>query len=113
VRAYARTCFKTAAEMDAQLRGEHSGYDPLPALKATNQPVLWLNGSIDRQVPTALNTETLSQLGKPQFDVHVLPGVDHWPARESHRPEPGRREGDQLWRRAVRHHRGLAGQARV
>ncbi len=63
--------------MDAQLRGEQSGYDPLPALKATNQPVLWLNGSIDRQVPTALNTEILSQLGKPRFDVHVLPGVDH------------------------------------
>ncbi len=61
----------------ARVRSEHSGYDPTPVLAATTQPALWLNGSSDHQVPTVVNTEILLGLHRPNFDVRVLPGVDH------------------------------------
>ena len=37
----------------------------------------WLNGSSDHEVPTVVNTEILLGLHRPNFDVRVLPGVDH------------------------------------
>jgi hypothetical protein len=40
-----------------------SGFDPAPALKAADQPMIWLNGTADRQVPTAVNTEVLQSQG--------------------------------------------------
>ena len=65
------------ADEDARVRSEHSGYDPAPVLAATTQPALWLNGAADDQVPTDVNTEVLLGLQRPNFDVRVLPGVDH------------------------------------
>jgi dienelactone hydrolase len=65
------------ANQYAQVRAERSGYDPGPVLTATTQQVLWLNGAADRQVPTVVNTEILLGLHRPNFEVHVLPEVDH------------------------------------
>ncbi len=66
-----------ASDQYAQVRAEHSGYDPAPILAGTTQPVLWLNGAADRQVPTVVNTEILLGLHRSNFDVRVLPGADH------------------------------------
>ena len=66
------------AEMDAQVRTvQGTGYDPAPVLKAIKQPMLWFNGAIDRQVPTAINTEILRSFNHPNWEIVVLPGVDH------------------------------------
>ena len=67
------------AEQDeyARVHAEHSGYDPAPVLAAATRPVLWLNGTADHQVPTVVNTEILLGLHWPNFDIRVLPGVDH------------------------------------
>ena len=65
------------SEIDAALRSPGSGYNPVPVLQATATPVLWLNGEKDGQVPTALNTEILRGLNKPNFDVQVLPATGH------------------------------------
>ncbi|HEV3232094.1 MAG TPA: alpha/beta hydrolase [Candidatus Dormibacteraeota bacterium] len=68
---------RPAPSIMAELRASGGGYDPAPVLAATTQPVLWLNGEIDHNVPTALNTEILHGLARPNFEVQVLPGVDH------------------------------------
>lgn len=39
--------------------------------------MLWANGSVDRQVPTTVNAEILRGLHHPNWDIEVLPGVDH------------------------------------
>ena len=39
--------------------------------------MLWANGSVDRQVPTTVNAEILRGLHHPNWDIQVLPGVDH------------------------------------
>lgn len=66
------------AEMNAQVRAVQStGYDPAPVLKTIQQPMLWFNGAIDRQVPTTINTEILQSFHHSNWDIVVLPGVDH------------------------------------
>ncbi len=64
---------QSVGEMLAQVRSTHSGYDPLPALQALKQPTLWLLGTKDRTVPTAVCVEILNSLRKPNFTVHMLP----------------------------------------
>ncbi len=63
----------SAAEMDAAVRADHSGYDPAPALAALQVPTLWLLGSNDRTVPTRICAEILTGMNKPNFTVQMLP----------------------------------------
>ncbi len=69
--SYAPTA--SAAEMDAAVRADHSGYDPGPALAALQVPTLWLLGTNDRTVPTRICVEILTGLHKPNFTVQMLP----------------------------------------
>jgi dienelactone hydrolase len=69
--SYAPTA--SAAEMDAAVRADHSGYDPARALAALQVPTLWLLGSNDRTVPTRICAEILAGLHKPSFTVQMLP----------------------------------------
>jgi dienelactone hydrolase len=65
-------------ELETQLRSvAPETYDPAPALAAMLQPALWYNGAQDRQVPTAFNAEILRSFHRAQWDIEVLPGVDH------------------------------------
>jgi len=64
---------QSTEEMLAQVRSTHSGYDPLPALQALGKPTLWLLGTNDRTVPTAVCVEILNSLHKPNFTVQMLP----------------------------------------
>lgn len=59
--------------MQAAVRANHSGYDPAPALGALAVPTLWLLGSNDLTVPTAICVEILDSMHKPNFSVHLLP----------------------------------------
>lgn len=61
------------AKMLAEVRGIHSGYDPLGALAALTIPTLWLLGTYDRTVPTTICLEILTALAKPNFTVETLP----------------------------------------
>lgn len=66
------------ADMDAAVRAAPTtGYDPRPVLARVVQPILWVNGGVDRQVPTTVNTEVLRSFHRPNWDIEVLPGVDH------------------------------------
>jgi dienelactone hydrolase len=66
------------AEIEAAMRGAaNTGYQPRPVLASLTQPVLWLNGANDRRVPTQATFEVLGNLHKPNFELHVLPGVGH------------------------------------
>ena len=60
-------------EMQSAVRANHSGYDPAPALRALTVPSLWLLGTNDRTVPTAVCVEILAAMHKPNFTVHMLP----------------------------------------
>jgi len=60
-------------QMLAAVRDTHSGYDPMPALRALSVPALWLLGINDRTVPTAVCVEILSAMRKPNFTVQLLP----------------------------------------
>jgi uncharacterized protein len=60
-------------QMLAAVRGNHSGYDPAPALRALSVPALWLLGTNDRTVPTSVCVEILNSLHKPNFTIHMLP----------------------------------------
>lgn len=60
-------------QMLAAVRATHTGYDPAPALQAMNAPVLWLLGTNDRTVPTAVCIEILDALHKPNFTIQPLP----------------------------------------
>ena len=60
------------AEMLAAVRANHSGYDPALALRALAVPTLWLLGTNDRTVPTAICVEILTAMHKPNFTVHLL-----------------------------------------
>jgi len=66
------------SDADAQVRAvQGSCYDPRPVLAAIKQPFLWFNGAVDRQVPTTINAEILRSLHHTNWDIDVLPGVDH------------------------------------
>ena len=60
-------------EMLAAVRADHSGYDPMPALTTLAVPTLWFLGSNDRTVPTAVCSEILNALHKPNITLHLLP----------------------------------------
>jgi dienelactone hydrolase len=64
---------ESLADMQAAVRANHSGYDPTPALRALAVPTLWLLGSNDRTVPTAICVEILAAMHKPNFTVHLVP----------------------------------------
>jgi dienelactone hydrolase len=55
-------------------------YDPLPALRKVQNPILIIQGELDRQV-TADNAELLRKTaeaaGNHAVEVHVLPGMNH------------------------------------
>ena len=69
---------ESEADMLAQVRTvPTTGYDPRPVLAGVTQPILWLNGAVDRQVPTVINTEILRSFNRKSWDIGVLPGVDH------------------------------------
>lgn len=61
----------------AQLRTNQQGYYATPAVSRMQQPVLWLNGETDREVPTALNKEILEGMHKSNFEIQVMPKTDH------------------------------------
>ena len=64
--------------MDAEVRATtSSGYVPATVLATIRQPMLWANGAADRQVPTTVNAEILRSLHHPNWDIEILPGVDH------------------------------------
>lgn len=66
------------SEMDARVRSlQSTGYDPRPVLAAIALPILWLNGAADRQVPTTVNAEILRSYHRDNWDIEVLPRVDH------------------------------------
>jgi dienelactone hydrolase len=64
---------ESLADMQAQVRATNTGYDPAPALRALTVPTLWLLGTNDRTVPTAICVEILNAMHKPNFTVHMLP----------------------------------------
>lgn len=65
-------------DLEAQLRAvPPSTYDPGPALAAMRQPALWYNGAVDRTVPAVFNAEILRGFHHANWDIEVLPGVDH------------------------------------
>jgi pimeloyl-ACP methyl ester carboxylesterase len=61
------------AEMLSEVRANHGGYDPAPALRALTVPALWLLGTNDRTVPTAVCVEILAAMHKPNFEIKLLP----------------------------------------
>ena len=64
--------------MDAAVRATtSSGYVPATVLATIHQPILWANGAVDRQVPTTVNTEILRSLHHSNWEIAILPGVDH------------------------------------
>ena len=64
--------------MDAAVRATtSSGYVPATVLATIRQPMLWANGAVDRQVPTTVNAEILQSLHHSNWDIEILPGVDH------------------------------------
>jgi dienelactone hydrolase len=64
--------------MDAAVRATtSSGYVPATVLATIRQPILWANGAVDRQVPTTVNAEILRSLHHSNWDIEILPGVDH------------------------------------
>ena len=64
-------------DVETQLRAVQASYDPGPALAAMRQPALWYNGSADRTVPTEFNGELLRGFHHANWDIEILPGVDH------------------------------------
>jgi uncharacterized protein len=65
-------------DLDAQLRAvQASTYDPGPALAAMRQPTLWYKGAVDRTVPTVFNAEILRSFNHANWDIEILPRVNH------------------------------------
>ena len=69
----ARMPTESTDQMLAAVRDNHSGYDPTPALRALAVPALWLLGTNDRTVPTAVCVEILDAMRKPNFTIELLP----------------------------------------
>ncbi len=59
--------------MLASVRAATGGYDPAPVLRALNVVALWLLGTNDRSVPTALSVEIIDAMRKGNFTIHLLP----------------------------------------
>ena len=64
-------------DVETQLRAVQASYDPGPALAAMRQPALWYNGAADRTVPTEFNAELLRGFHHANWDIEILPGIDH------------------------------------
>ena len=60
-------------QMIAEVRRSSGGYDPTAALRAMTAPAIWVLGTNDRTVPTAVCVELLSAMHKPNFTVHLVP----------------------------------------
>lgn len=60
-------------QMLAAVRATHDGYDPAPVLQTLRAPVLWLLGTNDRTIPTAVCMEILVGLARPNFSVQTFP----------------------------------------
>ena len=55
-------------------------YDPLPTIRRVRQPILLLQGELDRQVSAdnaTLLAEAAQRAGNPDVTVRVLPGLNH------------------------------------
>ncbi|MDQ6714163.1 MAG: prolyl oligopeptidase family serine peptidase [Candidatus Dormibacteraeota bacterium] len=83
--------------MDAAVRETtSSGYVPATVLATIRQPLLWVNGAVDRQVPTTVNTEILRSLHHSNWDIEVLPGVDHGLFENASGLEPDQKRATKL-----------------
>jgi len=60
-------------QMPTEVRRASGGYDPAAALRATSVPAIWVLGTNDRTVPTAVCVEILDAMHKPNFTVHLVP----------------------------------------
>ena len=60
-------------QMLADVRRSSGGYDPMAALRAMTVPAIWVLGTNDRTVPTAVCVELLNAMRKPNFTVHLVP----------------------------------------
>lgn len=60
-------------QMLSAVRATHSGYDPTAALRGLSTPSLWLLGTNDRSVPTAVCLEILLAMRKANFTIQMLP----------------------------------------
>jgi dienelactone hydrolase len=60
-------------QMLADVRSATGGYDPTAALRAMTVPAIWILGTNDRTVPTAVCVELLSAMHKSNFTVHLVP----------------------------------------
>jgi dienelactone hydrolase len=69
----AMTPTESTDQMLAAVRDTHSGYDPMAALRSLAVPALWLLGTNDRTVPTAVCVEILNAMRKPNFTITLLP----------------------------------------
>jgi uncharacterized protein len=60
-------------QMLSDVRKASGGYDPMAALRAMVVPAIWVLGTNDRTVPTAICVELLSAMHKANFTVHLVP----------------------------------------
>ena len=60
-------------QMLADVRRAGGGYDPTAALRAMTVPAIWVLGTNDRTVPTAVCVELLNAMHKANFTVHLVP----------------------------------------
>ena len=60
-------------QMLADVRRSGGGYDPTPTLRAMTVPAIWVLGTNDRTVPTAVCVELLNAMHKANFTVHLVP----------------------------------------
>ena len=83
--------------MDAAVRATtSSGYVPATVLATIRQPMLWANGANDRQVPTTVNAEILRSLHHSNWDIEILPGVDHGLFENASGLEPDQKKATKL-----------------
>jgi len=60
-------------QMLAEVRRASGGYDPMAALRAMAVPAIWVLGTNDRTVPTAVCVELLNAMHMANFTVHLVP----------------------------------------
>jgi uncharacterized protein len=60
-------------QMLADVRKASGGYDPMAALRAMTVPAIWILGTNDRTVPTAVCVELLNSMHKANFTIHLVP----------------------------------------
>lgn len=54
-----------------------AGFDPRPTFSQMNVPVLFILGGQDRSHPTLWEQAFISDLGKPNFEIHFYPNANH------------------------------------